>query len=242
MASSLFIGIPVLNRADLLAACLEALDYPNVEILIINNSRCSTFQVDVERLCEKFGAQVRHQSHNLGVAASWNRIIQFGLGWGHSRIVIGSNDTILSPGSLERFALLPEPATDEVGIWHGHAFNFFAITMFTVMRVGWFDENFYPAYKEDQDYAYRCHLAGVRRADIEGFAANHIGSQTINSNPIYYTKNQVTHFNWNLNHYRMKWGGDANQERFVTPYNDPNRDWRWWPDPGGSIAHRDWDA
>ena len=36
-------------------------------------------------------------------------------------------------------------------------------------------------------------------------------------------------------------GGDAGEEVFRTPYNKPDKDWRWWPDPGGSIQVRDWD-
>ncbi|HEY0783752.1 MAG TPA: hypothetical protein VGE98_14935, partial [Thermoanaerobaculia bacterium] len=109
---------------------------------------------------------------------------------------------------------------------------------------GWFDENFYPAYKEDQDYAYRCELAGVRRVAYAcpcGFAAEHLESQTIRSDPEYAALNAVTHTEWNWRYYREKWGGDHGEERFTTPFGRDDRDWRFWPDPGDTIWQRDWD-
>jgi GT2 family glycosyltransferase len=120
-------------------------------------------------------------------------------------------------------------------------YNFFMVSQRTIDEVGWFDENFYPAYCEDKDFSYRCELAGLRRISIIGASGEHVGSATIHSNPHYYAQNARTHGVLNNEYYVRKWGGRDDEEVFTQPFNDPEHDYRWWPDPGDSIADRDWD-
>lgn len=242
-SQKIFVGIPVLNRIDLLERCLDCVDLP-ADVLVVNNNTVDAgFYERLTALAGSRGLTLWHPEHNLGVAASWNLIVRLGWGWGHEVVFLGSNDTLLRPGTLaaahERLLAAPE---DEP-LLHIHAWNFFALHTRAIPRVGWFDENFYPAYKEDQDYAYRCELAGVRHPDLRApeCGAEHLQSQTIRSDPEYETRNQSTHFAWNLPYYLSKWGGDRGEERFTTPFGRPDRDWRWWPDPGDSIRQRDWD-
>ena len=237
--SHIFVGIPVLNRADLLARCLAHIDVPATVVIVNNNRNDFQFEDDVDALAARHGALVLKQERNLGVSASWNLIIRTAEKLGFDEYFIGSNDTALTPGSLAAADAFPKE--HDVAIWHLMGFSFFLLNRTTIERVGWFDENFYPAYKEDQDYAYRCHLAGLRRVDVPTAGGDHVGSATIKSNPLYHARNDRTHFDWNMNHYRMKWGEDADHEKFLHPYNDPTKDLRWWPDPGGSIEARDWD-
>ncbi len=235
----IFIGIPILNRLDLLARCLAAIDFPAEGVIVNNNAVDAGFRAELHNLSSSYRFRVLDQRRNLGVAASWNLIVRTARQAGHRWYFIGSNDTFLHPGSLAAaVGMSKEP---DAAVWCLHIVNFFLINEETIARVGYFDENFYPAYKEDQDYLYRCGLAGVRVVTVPGAGADHVGSATIHSNPVYAARNRDTHFNWNLNHYRAKWGGDAGQETFRHPYNDPTRDHRWWPDPGDSIEARDWD-
>lgn len=235
-----FIGIPVLNRLDLLGRCIGAIDLPAEIVVVNNNALDASFKNALHSMAAEKGFTVLDQPRNLGVAASWNLILRIAFDNGHEHAFIGSNDTFLQPGSLLA-ALKAAEREPDVGLWRLHAFNFFLMHRRTIERVGWFDENFYPAYKEDQDYSYRCALAGIRCADVPGADAEHAGSATINSDPHYAARNEDTHFNWNQNHYLMKWGGDAGAERFTAPYGRTDVDWRWWPDPGSSIEARDWD-
>jgi GT2 family glycosyltransferase len=234
-----FIGIPILNRLDFLQRCLQSIDHAAEIVIVNNNSIDRGFSRDLQELAEGRQITVLHQARNLGVAASWNLILRTGFERGHHWVFIGSNDTFLTPGSIR--AALDMPKDPAVGVWNLREANFFLINKATVDSVGWFDENFYPAYKEDQDYFYRCRLSGLKWVEVPGAGASHIGSATIHSNPDYHAHNQNTHFNWNLNHYKMKWGGDARDEQYTTPYNRSDVDHRWWPDPSGSIAVRDWD-
>jgi GT2 family glycosyltransferase len=238
-AERVFVGIPLLNRLDLLERCVGAIDYP-AEIVVVNNNAIDvTFGNDLDHLARHHGLEILHQDRNLGVAASWNLVIRTALDRGRDWVFIGSNDTMLHAGSLKATVELPKAGN--IAIWHLLAFNFFLINRPCVERVGWFDENFYPAYKEDQDYSYRCELAQLGRVDVDGAGGDHVGSATIRSDPEYARLNADTHCNWNANHYRMKWGGDAGNEVYRHPYNNPEYDHTWWPDPGGSVEHRDWD-
>lgn len=239
----IFLGIPVLNRLDLLAQAVERVDHP-AEVLIVNNNTADRgFDAGLAALAAAHGLRIAQPGRNLGVAASWNLILRTAGELGHAVAFIGSNDTLLKPGTLEAVWTRIENSDADELIWHAHSWNFFAIHTGIVPRVGWFDENFYPAYKEDQDYSYRCRLAGVKRVGLflPRLEPEHLGSQTIRSDPEYGTRNNHTHYFWNRPYYLRKWGGDVYEERFQTPFDDPGRDWRWWPDPGPSITERDWD-
>jgi glycosyltransferase involved in cell wall biosynthesis len=248
-----FIGIPVLNRVDLLQRALESIDIPAYIYIVNNNSVDSEFQKEFTILKEAHGFDVYSARYNLGVAASWNRIIMHAMGLGYDKLIVSSNDTMMIPGSLAALSAVDIDNPKDV-IWHLCVWNCWMLHVRAIPLVGWFDENFYPAYREDQDYSYRCDvLAKVNRyavpkhpmdhlpfLDLPDVGADHLGSQTVSSDAEYAQRNQNTHMNWNTAHYRMKWGSMPGQETFTTPY-DGKLDYRWWPDPGGSLAHRDWD-
>jgi GT2 family glycosyltransferase len=234
----IFIGVPILNRLDLLEKCIGAVDHLAEIIIINNNSTDSDFKERLDGFASAMGLTVLHQARNLGVSASWNLLIRTGFAKGYEWIFIGSNDTFLQPGSLK--AACDCKKDEDVGVWHLCGFNFFLLNRRTIDSIGWFDENFYPAYNEDIDYKYRCKLARMRVVHIDGAGGEHVGSATINSNPDYFASNKETHRK-NSDYYRSKWGGDCSHERFVRPYNNPEYDHTWWPVPGESVIVRDWD-
>ena len=237
-----FIGIPFLNRPDLLGEVIEAFEGDNHVFVVNNNSVDAEINQYFSDLTQQFGLDSYSARTNLGVAASWNRIVMRAIGLGYEYIYIGSNDTVLNDGVLQEFVEMEKSETD--CLWKLNHFNFFCLHKRFIDRVGWFDENFYPAYYEDNDFVYRCVLAGLGVVDAppEMLAkTHHKVSQTINSDPVYAAGNRHTFNQWNATHYRMKWGGMPGAEKFTTPYGKPNHDHRWWGDPQGSIAHRDWD-
>lgn len=249
----IFLGIPVINRFDLLDQALASLDYPNIELFIVNNNTVdSEAQKTFESIQGKYHFDTFSPRHNLGVAASWNRIITTAWSRGYDFVYIGSNDTILAPGSLASFVEMEKPEPE--CLWLLNAFNFWCLRLSAIPKIGLLDENFMPAYFEDNDYSYRIQLSDLRIVNLEqypyelnnrivpaAFPSKHIGSQTIASNAKYSSHNAHTFNNWNRNHYIMKWGGPPTQEKFKNPYNDPSKPIYWWPDPAGSIAVRDWD-
>ena len=133
-------------------------------------------------------------------------------------------------------------------IYGNHGASWFGITAYGVDTVGLFDENIYPAYLEDCDWARRADLLGVRRCDVPDVHAIHgdenlTGSCTVNENPELAARNSRTH-GGNFDYYRRKWGGLNGTETFATPFNDPH--WPVWaarelehPDPFGLVPE-DW--
>lgn len=74
-----------------------------------------------------------------------------------------------------------------------------------------------PMYYSDNDYYGRMTRAGwpIERLDLP---VEHIGSQTIHSDPVWDLRNKVT-FPLYREYYRQKWGGDPGQETFTVPFN-----------------------
>lgn len=215
------LGIPVISRPDLLAACIASIDEPVGRLIVIDNSPHGLGGA-AEAVCPPTVADlcVTRPPSNLGVAGSWNHIITTSadaVWW-----CIANADTVFGPGDLGRLAqTMAGPRWVGVnGDW-----RVFGLTFEAVERAGLFDPNFHPIYAEDADYERRCTLAGVEWGFITG-TSTHAGSVTIKE-ARYAERNRST-YPANLAYYEAKWGGPLRGgERYATPF-----------DRGGSVA--DW--
>lgn len=251
------LGVPILNRGDLLLRLFNSIDYPVERLHIVINytenvpDTSVTEAVDiihkaigthpfVSKLTTE-GGMLRAKdgrviSNNMGVAGSWNHIIK-----AHPQeeyILLVGNDIQFTPGDLEKFdkfmRAIPDRANKGITCAN-QGYSCFAILPETIEKVGYFDENIYPAYLEDCDYSWRCHLAG---ADCSGVHDVHLihgeapnwGSSTIYSNEDYRFKNGHTHGK-NFEYYRKKWGGNNGEEKFNHPFNDVNNSVKYWDTP-----------
>ncbi|HEX7099666.1 MAG TPA: hypothetical protein VF377_10525 [Acidimicrobiia bacterium] len=207
------VGVPVLNRADMAARMVSTIDVPARLVVVVNG------KVDGIRPPVAAAAAANHNivgvdwvmpATNLGVAASWNQIIRT-----HPSArcwLIANADIAFAPGDLYQLDTVSGP-----GVWCFKEFAAFALTPDTVDAVGWFDENFHPIYYEDNDYTWRCRLAGVPVTDLEA-GTTHTTSSTIHSG--FWADNQRT-FPQNGAYYFQKWGGMPGQERHQTPFDLP---------------------
>ena len=96
----------------------------------------------------------------------------------------------------------------------------FALNRACLESVGYFDENFHPAYFEDNDYHWRCRQKKVEVRPLVT-ASTHVGSATIFGNPEYRARNKDT-FEENKDYYRAKWGGTPGEERWSAPFMGEN--------------------
>ena len=191
--------VPVLNRYDLLQRMLSSIDYPVKHLLVIDNGASMVMEdmeLDVPD-CVEFTTYLPMPA-NLGVAASWNLGIKsFPY---DDRWFFATNDVVFKPGALER---LCEARTDEITLSkmfpHWHAFS---VGYEAVRRLGLFDEAFFPAYFEDNDYNTRANRFGVsvRKLDIP---ADHDNSSTLKSDPVFQALNGDT-FARNQAYYQAK--------------------------------------
>ena len=211
------LAIPVINRPDLLRACLASIDEPIERLIVIDNS--GTGELGDVAVDVRPDAMIVDPPSNLGVAASWNFAIRTtpeAPWW-----CIANADATFGRGDLARLAAeMHGPRWIGInGDWRA-----FGLTAEAVALAGAFDEAFFPIYCEDADYEYRCRLAGVEMGFIEG-GTTHVGSAAIRSG---YGEANARTYPRNVDYYERKWGGHLRGgETFTTPFGR-----------GGSV--RDW--
>lgn len=228
-------AIPILNRGDLLLRLVKSLDYPIEKLLIVNQGNDPSVLAAMEEITYgdyPFIPYVVHISpgRNIGVAGAWNAIIQNNLHLPYW--IICANDMCFEPGSLKQMALFAELNHKQNALIYADGYSCFCMTQKGVREVGYFDENIYPAYLEDSDHFYRVNITGAQKCGfpnvklVHGEAPNW-GSSTIYSNEHYRRANGTTH-GMNFDYYVAKWGGKPGEEKFTTPFGDPEQSQGFW--------------
>jgi GT2 family glycosyltransferase len=204
------LGVPILNRPDLLYKMIDSIDVEVERLLIIDNGGV------VAPSTMNKAERVITPGQNLGVAASWNHIMAETLDAPWWAII--NSDIVFAPGDLDRLAKHMDNSTGLEGMVATlGSFSAFGINQAAVIKAGTFDENFHPAYFEDNDYQYRCVLTGVQIAGLPAGLA-HQTSSTIASSNLYRDQNYRT-FGVNSDYYRIKWGGSPLHEKYTTPFD-----------------------
>lgn len=218
----MIIGLPVLNRPDLLRECVASIDYPCKLVLIDNSHEGGMGEVAESVLPEGVELWVVEPPSNLGFTASVNFTIRTSPKepyW-----VIANVDTVFGKGDLARLA---EAMSDPEPRWVGIVdWRVFALNRACVERVGLWDESFYN-YCSDADYEYRCSLAGVPMIRLPG-ETSHVGSVCYQGDPRNAAHNARS-YPIERAYYRDKWGGELRGgERFSTPFDRGGElgDWR----------------
>jgi GT2 family glycosyltransferase len=209
MQNKFAIGIPTLNRLDLLhpALLFYIHDFPETKIYIVDNGNQS-----IESKFKHPNVEVIYVGENLGVATSWNLLCKK-IYENHEYALILNDDIYLGRKEWEVINLLDNFK------------KFFYCTMLdwcafivpkkTFKVIGDFDEQFFPAYYEDNDYHYRIKLKGEGIFQIPFLNPFlYQASKTSEKDPTILPK---VKFNKEL--YIKKWGGEPNKETFKKPYN-----------------------
>ena len=84
---------------------------------------------------------------------------------------------------------------------------------------GLFDQKFYPAYFEDNDFHYRIKLAKMRCVCTNSALYYHYGSRTVKEHEEVGNVNKH-YFLQNKQRYAEKWGGKPGSEKYKTPFNE----------------------
>jgi len=202
------IGIPTLNRADLLNPSLQKYqrDFKGIDIHIIDNGQ--------QELLKTENTYIHKEDSNLGVAASWNKLC---------RIIFQKNDWALLINDDIYLGYTPNTVNaailkSKVGIVQS-AFNWSVILISKKLyeKVGEFDETFFPAYYEDSDYMYRLQMLRLRHeVDLSLNPLVVLQSQTYHKAPELVNKAMKE----NRLRYIEKWGNSPLLEIFKTPYNN----------------------
>ncbi len=225
------IGIPTLNRIDLLlpALLMYASDFPNTKIFIYDNGDQSIIDklVGIKKLCNNTYDALKNiyvfggDGNNKGVAGAWNALCDVAF-VEHTHILMLNDDIYLGKEEAQIQALLGFIENPFVPT----GYNFvlceeeFDWCSFILSKKTWekvtFDPTFFPAYYEDNDAEYRMKLEGMKITRF-GFLNPVIfrRSMTIMKEPTlldaYKEKNKE--------YYIKKWGGEPNKEKFTVPFD-----------------------
>jgi hypothetical protein len=208
------LAVPCLRR-DLVGRMLASVDEPvGLKLVIDNGAGVPDLDAWVVRL-----------PANLGVGAAWNLALKLtprAPWW-----AIVNDDVIFTQGDLGNLILAMRAPGPRIAVLDG--FAAFGINAAALDRVGYFDENYIPAYCEDADMEYRCRLAGVTIVGVENRMV-HERSSTIGL-PEYRRQNART-YQANVDYHRRKWGGGLRGgENYPTPFNRGGGANEWTLDP-----------
>jgi GT2 family glycosyltransferase len=203
----------------MLASVIASTRQPD-RVLLVNNGNEIT-DADRANWSRSFPVDVYTPAANLGVAGSVNfawRNTPEGWWWGHC-----NDDCELDPKCLELMATAAESHPEAFIVPEhgaGSAFTLFMASASMPERLGYFDEQFFPAYAEDNDLGRRMNLLGIERHIVKGAAYIHHTSSTLKA----YTPEQTAwhhdQFRANVQRYIDKWGGEMDKdERFTSPYD-----------------------
>lgn len=219
--------IPFIGPPSNVAGCLASMGTLSVPVLLVDNSPGG----DTKEIPVPNGVEVVYYPWNLGVAASWN----LGIKRGADQTLVCSASMRFGEHGLAR--IIEQAAPGKYGTaWWGCAWHFIALGRALVDLIGLLDENFYPAYYEDNDYTYRARLAGVGFCN-GGFPKRRCALEDLRciGNAVAWRAGYLDEYDLGAceKYYERKWGGPPAQEKWTHPFNDITRNLAWWPDTGG---------
>jgi len=204
------IGIPTLNRGDLLIPSLQKylIDFKGIDIHVVDNGKQGIRE----------NVHIYEPQVNLGVAASWNYLCKK-IFETHDYALLINDDVYLGYGTQKVEEIIQKYPNSLV---QSHiSWSVVLISKSLYKYVGDFDERFYPAYYEDSDYLYRMKLLGIRHhADIE------LNPETIRISMTYEKAPDFVNNSMKINRERYieKWGGvpllETNEFPFKSNLND----------------------
>lgn len=213
MKNRFAIGIPTLNRADLLIPSLESYikDFDTIKIHILDNGNQKTIEDWVST--NQTNITLYTQTTNLGVAKSWNTLLD-AIFKEHDYAMILNDDIYLGYDKKYIQNLLDKNLTQKL-ITNPIDWCVFLMPKSTYEENGKFDEQFYPAYCEDNDYVYRLKLKGYKVYKTHEIIPKvHRASMTLEKD-----YSLQTAFHDNKERYIKKWGAAPDFEIFKNPYN-----------------------
>lgn len=240
----LAIVCPFIDLPHYVQAMIDSIktEHPYLLILLDNNSRPETKE-QLEYLKKWDNVVYLDNSYNMGVAPSWNLGCE--IAFQHESIeyvLIANNDIEYHPDCIDKmvkvmkndkYALVTamdvardcSTPEDLKTMENKHKpyevdepeFSCFMIKRDTWNTIGKFDEKFYPAYYEDNDYHYRIKLAGKRGVKTSTALYFHWGSRTLKELPDVGSVINAM-FLQNEAYFVEKWGGKPGEETYTTPF------------------------
>jgi GT2 family glycosyltransferase len=189
---------------------IQALEDPECEYILIPNNDVLFHEVTVAKLIEGI--------NTLGYAMVTAENVA-------PRYSVDQFFQIKNPGDIEFDSRPIQDWREE-----GPDFSCFMIKRDFVKKFGFFDENFFPAYCEDQDMHARIVLSGAHAKRLTTAPYYHFGSGTLANNSSIHALVSQGH-NTNKVYYRKKWGNEhpevLDRRGFQVPFNQAGPIYFW---------------
>lgn len=205
----LIVGIPTINRADLLNEALQVYfeDFKETEIFIVDNGNQSIITRE-----EKFA--IYRPETNLNVSGSWNVICDYADKMKATHVLMLNDDIVLGRAEHEILMLIKQNRNTEFINSHQNWCSFI-LSVEGYKRIGTFDEVYFPNYFNDNDYCYRMRLLGLERVNTSFLdPVIYRNSMSIAKDPTLNSR-----FGEYRQNYINKWGGLPMEEKFTNPFN-----------------------
>lgn len=217
---TLYFAIPTLNNivgaCDLLDQAYRAGSPPD-ELILIDNGQQGKLPDRPDYVFQ--GLDRITPKRNLGVAASWNLVLER---MQPGDIAIISNDDIsISEHTIGMMADALQSSAESVVVGPRiHPYSFFAITYDAVESIGFFDEQFWPAYFEDDDYRRRLRLAGWKEhfLEVDQLGIKHEDGGTKKRGDDALRASLARSYRRSAQLYEAKWLGSPSMEQALVPY------------------------
>ncbi len=205
----LVVVIPTINRADLLNDALAKYfeDFKNTHIAICDNGK-----QDIITREENF--MIYRPEQNLGVAGSWNMLIDYSDKIGATHVLVLNDDIYLGRTEHEvKMIITNNPDFDFINSFQNWCSFILKIDMWK--KVDGFDTEFFPAYYEDNSFDYKMTLAKANKTWTSFLdPILYRNSMTIAKDPALNSR-----FMQNRQMYIDMWGGLPTEEKFTTKFN-----------------------
>ena len=154
------IGTAVVNNTFWIQRLFFSIDYHVDTLFIVNNGGRQIIDEELDNLAKTAHPFIKrtvvcHLPSNIGCSGAWNLIIKCFTQapfW-----IIVNDDVCFSPGLLADIVVKSQ--NPDYGIvYAGSGWDLFLIKDWLVQKNGLFDENYYPAYHEDEDYQKRMYI------------------------------------------------------------------------------------
>lgn len=221
--------------------------------LVVNGLTVTTLEKFISESRSRLDGKVSYIiDKERSVAASWNEGIIEAIKGKNQLLMIMANDIILDQTTVDRlidfgldhkshntavWSAVEKKHNPRSGFidWDACDFSCFMLRPATLVRFGQFDENFKPAYFEDNDYYARVVLGGGDIAAIHDANHFHYGSMTTRTDNNLRESNKGT-FAANRFYFRQKWGtdkiahcrNDVFRNYYKHPWNNHDYSLDWW--------------
>lgn len=203
------VAIPTINRADLLNEALEKYfeDFKDTHIAICDNGKQNIITRE-----ENF--MIYRPEENLGVAKSWNMLMDYADKINATHVLVLNDDIYLGKTEHE-INMLIRNNVDIDFINSFHNWCSYILKVDAWKKAGKFDEEFFPAYFEDNSFDYKMTLIGAKKhwtSFLDPLVYRN--SMTIAKEPSLNNR-----FQQNRELYIEMWGGLPSEEKYSTKFN-----------------------